>query len=53
MKFGQIQCILKQQFLAWFWFNAEDWKLVPGLFMILMKWQHNKICQFSVDTYHS
>ena len=29
--------ILKQTFLTRFWFNAQDWKLGPGPFMILMK----------------
>ena len=33
--------------------QSGDWKLVPGLFMILMKWQYNEICQSSVvDIYH-
>ena len=45
--------ILKQTFLACFWFNAEGCKLVPGPFMIIMKWQYNEICQFLVaDIYH-
>ena len=36
-----------------FWLNAGDRKLVPGPFIILMKWQYNKICQFLVaEIYH-
>ena len=32
---------------------AQFWKLLPGPFMILMKLQYNKICQFLVvDIYH-
>ena len=36
-----------------FWLNARDWKLVPGPFMILLKWQYHEICKFLVvDIYH-
>ena len=35
-----------QTFLICFWVNAEDWKLVPGFFMILLKWWHRKIWLF-------
>ena len=35
-------------FLACPWLKAGDWKVVPGPFKILMKWQNNKICQFLV-----
>ena len=53
MKFGQILVHLLTKFLTCFWLNAGNWKLVPGPFMILMKWQYNKICQFLVvDVYH-
>ena len=27
-----------------FWFYFEDWKVVLGLFIILIKWQQNEIC---------
>ena len=27
-----------------FWPNFEDWKLVPGPYMILLKWKYNEIC---------
>ena len=53
MKFGRILVYhitnVSNMFLA----QSGDWKLVPGLFMILMKWQYNEICQSSVvDIYH-
>ena len=32
-----------QTFLTCFWVTAGDWKLVPGSFMILSKWQYSKI----------
>ena len=33
--------------------NGEDWKLVPGPFMILLKWQYSEIWPFViVDIYH-
>ena len=31
-----------------FWIDSERWKLVPGLSMILTKWQNNKICSLFV-----
>ena len=49
MKFGQILVYLIT-FLTCFWLNAGDRKLVPGSFMIFMKWQHNEMSQFLV--YH-
>ena len=30
---------------------CEIWKLVPGPFMILIKWQFNGICSFLVDDF--
>ena len=39
MKFGQIiVCCMTKTFLTYFWFNARDWKLVSGPFMILLNW---------------
>ena len=36
-----------------FWLNVGDWKLVPGPFMILLKWQYSKIWPFLlVEIYH-
>ena len=56
IKFGQILvCYMTvwQTFLTYFWLNAGDWKLVPGSFMILLKWQYSKIWSFlMVDIYH-
>ena len=28
-------------FIQTFWLNDGDWKLVPGPFMILLKWQYS------------
>ena len=44
-------CAVWQTFLTCFWFNAGDWKLVPGPFMILLKWQYSEICPFLVITF--
>ena len=36
-----------------FWLNSGDQELVPGPFMILIKWQYNEISQFlAADIYH-
>ena len=36
-----------------FWVNSEGWKLVQGPFIILLKWQYNKIRQVLVaDLFH-
>ena len=36
-----------------FWLNAGDWKLAPGFYMILLKWQNSKIWPFlMIDIYH-
>ena len=33
--------------------NSEGWKLIPGPFIVLLKWQYNEICQFLVaDIFH-
>ena len=53
IKFGQILvcCMINisNMFLAKCW----SWKLVPGSFMILLKWQYSKIWPFlMVDIYH-
>ena len=54
MKFGWILVYHIANFSNIFLAQSGDWKLVPGLFMILMKWQYNEICQSSVaDIYHS
>ena len=37
------QCAVWQAFLKYFWLNAGDWKLVPGFFKILLRWQYSKI----------
>ena len=51
MKLGQI--LVCQIFITCFWLNAADWKLVPGPFMILLKWQNNELWPFLiVDIYH-
>ena len=43
----------KQHLVRWFifwetilrcFFSSEDWNLVPGPFMVLIKWEYNKIC---------
>ena len=53
MKFGQILMYLKTNISNMFLAQSGDWKLIPGLFMILMKLQYNKVCQFLVaDIYH-
>ena len=45
--------VSNKKFLTCFWLDAGVWKLVPGPFMILMKWHYNEICHFSVvDIYH-
>lgn len=42
---------LPPKFLTYVSFSSENWKLFPGLLMILMNWQH-KVCLFSlVDIY--
>ena len=44
-KFGQI-------FLTCFLLQTGNWKLVPGSFMILLKWQYSEIWKFLiVNTY--
>ena len=40
---------IKNYTLTRFCFFFEDWKLVPGPFMILTKWQYNTTSQFLVD----
>ena len=36
-----------------FWLMAGDWKLVPGPFMILLKWHYSEIWSFLiVEIYH-
>ena len=53
MRFGQILVYLITNISNIFWLKAEDWKLVPGSFMILMKGLYSKICQLLlVDIYH-
>ena len=48
MKFGQILVYWWQTFPTCFWFIVWDWKLVPDLFMILLKWQYTKIRLFLI-----
>ena len=59
MKFGQILvcCITNISNISnisnIFWFNAGDWKLVSGIFMILLKWKYSEIWPFLIiDIYH-
>ena len=52
MKFGQILVYLKTNISNVFWLNAGDWKLLPDPFLILMKWQYNKICQSLIVDIH-
>ena len=53
MKFGQILVYLITNISNMFLAQSGDWTLVPDPFIILMKWQYNKICQFLVvDIYH-
>ena len=47
MKFVQI-CSFWQTFLTCFKLNAGDWKLVPGPFTILLKWQYSEIWPFLI-----
>ena len=39
-------CAAWQTFLTSSWINAGDTKLVPGSFMVSLKWQYSKICRF-------
>ena len=48
MKFGQILVCCMTNISNMLWLNPGDWKLVPGLFMILLKWQYSKICPFLI-----
>ena len=49
MKLGQVLVyLITKTFLTCFLAKSGGWKLVPACFMILMKWQDNKICQFLV-----
>ena len=46
MKFGRTMNFVKMKFgrvVTSFYFNAGDWKLVSGPFMILLKQQFNEI----------
>ena len=53
MKFGQILVCYMTNISNMFWLNAGDWKLVPGPFMILLKWQYSEIWSFLiVDIWH-
>ena len=45
--------VLYDTFLTCFSFIAGDWKLVPGPFMVLLKWKYSDICQLLMfDMYH-
>ena len=50
MKLGQI--LMHQTLLTGFWLNTGEWELVPGLFIILIKWQYNEISKFLVVDLH-
>ena len=53
MKFCQILVCLWQTFLTYFCLNAGNWELVPGAFIILLKWRYSKIWPFLiVDIYY-
>ena len=54
MKFGRVLlCYMTNISNMCFWLNAEDWKLVPSSFLILLKWQYRKIWPFlMVEIYH-
>ena len=48
MKFGKIL-----MHLTCFWLNPGDWNLVPGPFIISLKWKYGEIWPFLiVDIYH-
>ena len=51
IKLGQILVQL-MLFLTRFLLYFEDWKLVPGPFMILIKEQYKMICRFLVNGVH-
>ena len=44
-------CVVWQTFLTCFWLNAEDWKLVLGPFMNLLKWHYSVIWLF-LNSWH-
>ena len=53
MKFGQMLVYCMTNVSNMFWLNAEDWELVPGHFMILLKLQYSEIWTFLIgDIYH-
>ena len=39
---------VKKTFLTRIWLNTRDWKLVPGPFVIFLKWQYSEIWQFLI-----
>ena len=47
-KFGQIVVTVWKTFLTCFWLNAGDWKIIPGLFMILLKQKYSRIWPFLI-----
>ena len=46
MNLVKYYCTVWQIFLSYIWLNAGDWKLVPGPFMILLKWQYARSSNF-------
>ena len=53
MKLGKILVCPMKNISNSFWVNAGEWKLVPGLFMVSLKWQLSEIRPFLiVDIYH-
>ena len=44
IKFGQMLLQVTTDISKWFWAKFWSRKLVPGLFMILIKWQYHEIC---------
>ena len=44
MKFGQIlECCMKNISNIFLALNSGDWKLLPGPFIIFLKWQYREI----------
>ena len=54
MRFGHTLLVYIMAIISYmFYFNSEEWELVPGQFMIWTWWRHNKICYILVaNIYH-
>ena len=46
MNLVKYYCTVWKISLSYIWLNAGDWKLVPGPFMILLKWQYARSSNF-------